>query len=79
MPHKVEVTDEMDETFLDTVSNGQKSSTWITRVQVNGKSIPFKMDTGAEVTAISEETHKLLKKPRLTTAKMSSMVPLAHS
>ena len=66
---QVEVTDEMDETFLDTVSNGQKSSTWITRIQVNGKSIPFKMDTAAEVTAISEETHKLLKKLRLTTAK----------
>ena len=61
-------TNEMDEAFLDTVSDGQKASTWMTHIEVNGTSIPFKMDTGAEVTAISEETYSILEKPHLTAA-----------
>ena len=57
----------MDAAFLDTVSAYQ-SPAWLTTIQVNGENISFKMDTGAEVTAISENTHQHLKEPRLTTA-----------
>lgn len=64
----VESTNDMDAAYLDTVS-ASKESAWLTQIQVNGeKNISFKMDTGAEVTAISVNTHEQLKKPRLTTA-----------
>ena len=69
----------MDEAFLDTVSDGQKASTWMTHVQVNGTSIPFEMDTGAEVTAISEETYAILEKPHLTAASKVLYGPSLHS
>lgn len=45
--------------FLDTLSESNKS-VWITDLIVNGKNIPFKLDTGAEVTAISKDTWKVL-------------------
>ena len=35
---------------------------------MNGASIQFKMDTGAEVTAISKQTYEALKKPKLAEA-----------
>ena len=54
--------DDADGAFLDTVAT-QQSSTWTIEVRV-----PFKMDTGAEVTAVSPETHKTLKQPKLTPA-----------
>ena len=45
--------------FLDTVSNsGEKS--WLISIKVNNIDVKFKLDTGAEVTAISEETFQLL-------------------
>ena len=49
------------ELSLDTgsVSSKQQSS-WTTTLQVRGKKIRFKIDTGAEVTAISEETFRQL-------------------
>lgn len=34
-------------------------------VRVNQVDVTFKLDTGAEVTAISERTHRLLGKPDL--------------
>ena len=64
---QVESANDMDAAFLDTVSAYQ-SPAWLTTIQVNGENISFKMDTGAEVTAISENTHQHLKEPRLTTA-----------
>ena len=48
-----------DTAFLDTVSNsGEKS--WLISIKVNNIDVKFKLDTGAEVTAISEETFQLL-------------------
>ena len=45
--------------FLDTVSNG-KTKVWMTNITTDGKQIPFKLDTGAEVTAITEEPWEML-------------------
>ena len=48
-----------DTAFLDTVSNsGEKS--WLISIKVQNIDVKFKLDTGAEVTAISEETFQLL-------------------
>ena len=45
--------------FVGSVSSKQQSS-WNTTLQVREKEIRFKIDTGAEVTAISEETFRQL-------------------
>ena len=49
----------LDTAFVGSVSSKQQSS-WTTTLQVRGKKIRFKIDTGAEVTAISEETFRQL-------------------
>ena len=64
---ELESGNDMDAAYLDTVSNSQ-NAVWLTQVQVNQKTTSFKMDTGAEVTAISMDTYRHLKKPQLTTA-----------
>ena len=55
----------MDVAFLDNVSPGKQETIWLATIQLNGKQIPFKLDTGAEVTAISDATHQRLGKPTL--------------
>lgn len=50
----------LDTAFLDTVSAKQESS-WTITLLLGTKELPFKLDTGAEVTAISEEDFKTLK------------------
>ena len=57
--------DAMDVAFLDNVSPGKQETIWLVTIQLNGKQIPFKLDTGAEVTAISDATHQRLGKPTL--------------
>ena len=53
--------------FLDTASTtSQGTSAWFTKIGVNGRDLKFKLDTGAEVTAISKEDYKKLKKPPLS-------------
>ena len=52
--------DAMDVAFLDNVSPGKQETIWLATIQLNGKQIPFKLDTGAEVTAISDATHQRL-------------------
>ena len=47
--------DHLDSAYLDTVTDNQES-TWLTKVTLNGQEFTFKLDTGAEVTAISEQT-----------------------
>ena len=44
----------------------EQSTVWMTKVVLNGKPTPFKLDTGAEVTAISEETYLDIGKPELS-------------
>jgi hypothetical protein len=45
--------DHLDSAFLDTVTADQET-TWTTAIQLGGNDV---VDTGAEVTAISEETY----------------------
>lgn len=54
-------TDELTTTdaFLGTMNNEQNCS-WVVSVQVGNVTLPFKLDTGAQVTAISEHTFKQL-------------------
>ena len=62
-----EITTEnpLDPAFLGTVTT-DRTSAWFTTVILNGKRLSFKLDTGAEVTAISMEAYKQLRKPQLT-------------
>ena len=53
-----------DSVFLDTVSDDDKG-VWNTDLFINGKMVTFKIDTGAEVTAISKETWETLGEPDL--------------
>ena len=53
-----------DTAFLGTVAVNTTSA-WFTTVELNGKSLKVKIDTGAEVTAISKEAYKTLQKPQL--------------
>ena len=52
----------MDTLFLDAVTSKNDSSEWRTTVRLEGQAIPFKMDTGAEVSVITEEVYKSLGK-----------------
>ena len=55
---------ETDSVFLGEI--GQLDSAWFATVYLNGQSTRFKLDTGAEVTAISESTYEDLKGPQLS-------------
>ena len=59
--------EDLDHAFLDNITNSQEKS-WFASIRMDGQSIDFKLDTGAEVTAISELTfqtlkHQVLQKP----------------
>ena len=55
--------------FLGEVGQGSQQA-WFVDIYVHGKIVvKFKMDTGAEVTAISETIHKYLGKPKLRAAR----------
>ena len=45
----------IDSVFLDAVGDAMDTC-WTATVTLNGKDVIFKLDTGAEVTAITEET-----------------------
>ena len=49
----------LDSAFLGTLSPEEQSS-WSAEIKIKDQVIPFKLDTGAEVTAISEETYQQL-------------------
>ena len=54
-----------DGVFLGTVSSSEPPEDWTVTVYLCRKKIDFKMDTGAEVVAITEETYKQLGEPKL--------------
>ena len=58
----------LDTAFVGSVSSKQQSS-WTTTLQVRGKEIRFKIDTGAEVTAISEKNLSTARWSKSTKAK----------
>ena len=45
----------LDVIYLDAIESG-KSSTWNATIDINGQPVMFKLDTGAEVTAVTQET-----------------------
>lgn len=54
----------VDAAYLDALIMKQNLS-WMSALQLNNKKVRFKLDTGAEVTAISQEIHRLLGNPKL--------------
>jgi len=55
----------LDTAFLDSVTNGQTTA-WLSTIMLNGRETSFKLDTGAEVTAIFKATwEQMLGKPKL--------------
>ena len=68
---KREVSEVMheDETVLDTAILGAvepQSSAWFITLTLNGHDTNFKIDTGAEVTAISEEMYEQIQAPEIS-------------
>jgi len=66
-------SEEVDQ-FLGVVSSNTDSA-WLATVQLHGKGVTFKLDTGAEVTAISERVYKMLKGVTLQTPSKSLFGP----
>ncbi len=62
---KVPSQADVDFAFLDTVSNSSKSN-WMVMLLLGEKPVEFKIDTGAAVTAITEETYEAIQRPSLT-------------
>ena len=58
----------LDTAFLGTMTTSRQVASWHATIRLGSKNIPFKVDTGAEVTAISEATFKTLKKVTLQKA-----------
>lgn len=58
-------TGENSDLFLGAVTETKSSQPWTVKISVNDKEIEFCLDTGAEVTAISERTHRLIGSPKL--------------
>ena len=54
-----------DTAFLDTIGSDHTTS-WTVKLNLLGVETMFKLDTGAEATAISEHTHAALGKPSLS-------------
>ena len=50
-----------DTAYLNSVNGDQNGNSWNCTIQVNGHAIPFKLDTGAEVTVVTEESAKSFK------------------
>ena len=72
----IEATDSLvslDTAFLNNITPPSpvanlKAMQWSTTIQVNGKPMTFKLDTGAEVTAISTVAHQQLGNSQLVTS-----------
>ena len=59
-------SDPMEEVFLGTLTADTNQHSWVVDLQVKGHTISFKLDTGAEVTAITEDSYKAIGRPKLT-------------
>ena len=71
----------LDTTFLDTVTKkeGKSSKSWYTDLLLEGQEISFKLDTGAEVTAISEQAYRSLKGTALEKPSKALYGPAHHA
>ena len=50
----------LNDSFLDTVTTPTDEKAWFVEILVGGSKVTFKLDTGTEVTAVSEETYRAL-------------------
>ena len=66
-----------DTAFLDMLRSG-KDNAWFTPIQLSGQETLFKLDTGAEVTAISVHTYQQIGKPQLRTPDKVLYGPSRH-
>ena len=57
---------EVPEAFLGGVTEQGKQNSWIVSLQLNGFTTKLLIDTGAEVTVVSEATHKAIGSPPLS-------------
>ena len=57
--------------FLDTYIKG---TSWTAPIKINNQEIVFKLDTGAEATAITTKTFKTLKNIKLKCTKISKSI-----
>ena len=55
----------LDTAFLDAISNATERP-WTAKIRVRGVELAFKLDTGADVTAITEESYKRIGEQKLT-------------
>ena len=63
-PNQQVEADSVEEVFLGTVTSS-KDKAWSVNIRLQGKEIVFKMDTGAEVTVISEKEYRTLERTKL--------------
>ena len=63
-PAKVGELHSQDDVFLGQVGN-QNNNPWTVTLQLNGSPVEFCIDTGAEVTVISEATYRQVGSPKL--------------
>ena len=49
----------LDSAFLNTVEDNTNTS-WMTQIKLNGQDTVFKLNTGAEVSAVTQDTYKRL-------------------
>ena len=68
----------LDNAFMDTVNSGTQNA-WFTTIRMGEKETKFKLDTGAEVTAITQETYEHLGKPQLVASDKVLYGPSQHS
>ena len=68
----------LDNAFMDTV-NSSAQRAWFTTIRIEEKETKFKLDTGAEVTAITEETYQHLGRPQLVASDKVLYGPSQHS
>ena len=67
------------ESFLGRVTNHNNPTAWAVTLQLNGSPSTFLIDTGAEVTVISEDTHDSLGNPTLSPPPRSLKGPSNHT
>lgn len=72
--HNISSETSSDTAFLD-VMTGDQNSSWTEEIYVNNHSIQFKLDTGAEVTAVSEKVFANLKNIKLQKASQVLLGP----
>ena len=77
----MESTPSADQAYLFplAVDHGGDENVWPTTVQIGGMDVSFKLDTGAEVTAIGEEAYRNLGSPEMESPSKILYEPTSQS